>query len=171
MGLGIAVSSVYIMRRGNMADKGVKFMRAMIGGTSLVTLMGFTTSLWQLLVLGFVMGLCGGFFINMNQGLIQANTPQDVMGRVMGLYALVSAGLTPFGALGMGVLAEATSTGTAMNIVDSEKASTERPISTSWQSAYVLSLPPLSSIMQSYFGFRRCRDSAKIPRRSSMSLK
>lgn len=117
MGLGIAVSSVYIMRRGNMADKGVKFMRAMIGGTTLVALMGFTTALWQLLVLGFVMGLCGGFFINMNQGLIQANTPQDVMGRVMALYALVSAGLTPFGALGLGVLAEATSTGTAMNIV------------------------------------------------------
>ncbi len=117
MGLGIATSSVYIMRRGNMADKGVKFMRAMIGGTTIVTLMGFTTSLWQLLALGFLMGLCGGFFINMNQGLIQANTPKDVMGRVMGLYALVSAGLTPFGALGLGVLAEATSTGTAMNIV------------------------------------------------------
>ena len=116
MGLGIAVSSVFIMRRGNMADKGVKFMRAMIGGTTLVALMGLTTALWQLLVLGFLMGLCGGFFINMNQGLIQANKPPEVMGRVMGLYALVSAGLTPFGALGLGFLAEATSTGTAMNV-------------------------------------------------------
>ncbi len=116
MGLGIAVSSVFIMRRGNMANKGENFMRAMIGGTTLVALMGFTTALWQLLVLGFLMGLCGGFFINMNQGLIQANTPQAVMGRVMGLYALVSIGLTPFGALGLGFLAEATSTGTAMTI-------------------------------------------------------
>lgn len=117
MGVGIALSSVFIMRRGNMADKGVKFMRAMIGGTTIVTLMGFTTAYWQMLALGLLMGLCGGFFINMNQGLIQAHTPQEVMGRVMGLYALVAAGLTPFGAMGLGFLAEATSTGTAMNVV------------------------------------------------------
>jgi len=79
--------------------------------------MGFTTAYWQMLALGLLMGLCGGFFINMNQGLIQAHTPSEVMGRVMGLYALVAAGLTPFGAMGLGFLAEATSTGIAMNVV------------------------------------------------------
>jgi len=117
MGVGIASSSVYIMRRGNMADKSVKFMRAMLGGTTTMFLMGLTTSYWQVLVLAVVMGACGGFFINMNQGLIQANTPPEVMGRVMGLYALVSGGLTPFGALGLGVLASAIGTGLAMSIV------------------------------------------------------
>ncbi len=114
IGLGIAISSLYIMRRGNMPRKGIKFMRAMMGGTSLVTLMGFTTAYWQLLVLGFLMGLCGGFFINMNQGLIQSNTPQAVMGRVMGLYALVQLGLTPFGAVAFGLLSDQIGTGPAM---------------------------------------------------------
>ena len=52
-----------------------------------------------MLVLAFLMGLAGGFFINMNQGLVQANTPQALMGRVMGLYTLVTVGLMPFGAL------------------------------------------------------------------------
>ncbi|MEM7095463.1 MAG: MFS transporter [Actinomycetota bacterium] len=114
MGLGIALSSVFIMRRGNMADKGVKFMRAMVGGTTIMTLMGFTTAYWQMLTLGLLMGLCGGFFINMNQGLIQTHTPKEVMGRVMGLYALVQIGLTPFGAVLIGVLAESVGTGPAM---------------------------------------------------------
>jgi len=117
MGLGIAISSVYIMRKGSMEDKSVKFMRAMLGGTTTMFLMGRTTDYWQVLVLGLIMGMCGGFFINMNQGLIQANTPQEKMGRVMGLYALVAGGLTPIGALGMGFLASGIGTADAISIV------------------------------------------------------
>ena len=62
------------------------------------------------------MGLAGGFFINMNQGLIQANTPQQVMGRVMGLYTLVTLGLMPFGALALGFLAAWIGAGAAMSV-------------------------------------------------------
>jgi hypothetical protein len=62
------------------------------------------------------MGLAGGFFINMNQGLVQANTPQALMGRVMGLYTLVSIGLMPFGALAIGILAERIGTGNAISL-------------------------------------------------------
>ncbi len=61
------------------------------------------------------MGLAGGFYINMNQGLIQANTPQPLMGRVMGLYALTSFGIMPFGALILGAIATWTSTGAAIS--------------------------------------------------------
>lgn len=111
IGLGIAISSVYILRQGNMADKGGKFMKAMMGGTTMVTLMGFSNAYWQLLVLGLLMGLCGGFFINMNQGLIQGNTPSEVMGRVMGLYGLAQTGLTPIGAVVLGALAQVFGTG------------------------------------------------------------
>jgi len=110
MGLGIMVSSIAIMRQGSMKNKAVLFMRAMLCGTTTVGLMGLTTAFWQILALGFFMGLCGGFFINMNQGLIQGNTPKEVMGRVMGLYALVQAGLLPFGALLLGVLADSIGT-------------------------------------------------------------
>ena len=61
------------------------------------------------------MGLAGGFYINMNQGLIQANTPQPLMGRVMGLYALTSFGIMPFGALILGAIASLTSAGAAIS--------------------------------------------------------
>ena len=65
--------------------------------------------------LAFAMGLAGGFFINMNQGLVQANTPQALMGRVMGLYTLVNIGLMPFGALAIGVVASWIGTGNAIS--------------------------------------------------------
>jgi MFS family permease len=71
--------------------------------------------MWQVLVLSFAMGLAGGFYINMNQGLIQANTPQPLMGRVMGLYALTSFGIMPFGALLLGVVASWTGPGAAIS--------------------------------------------------------
>lgn len=117
MGVGIAVSSVYIMRKGSMEQKSVKFMRAMLGGTTCMFLMGRTTAYWQVLILAFVMGACGGFFINMNQGLIQSNTPSEMMGRVMGLYGLVGGGLTPFGALGLGFLGAGIGIGNAISLV------------------------------------------------------
>ncbi|MGB0115079.1 MAG: hypothetical protein WBP59_17800, partial [Ilumatobacteraceae bacterium] len=55
-------------------------------------------------------------FINMNQGLIQANTPQPVMGRVMGLYTLTMAGIMPFGALLLGGVASMIGTGATISI-------------------------------------------------------
>lgn len=116
MGAGIAISSLFIMKRGNMANKGVAFMRAMMGGCTMLVLMGRTTEYWQMLVLAFFMGLSGGFFINMNQGLIQANTPPAVMGRVMSLYTLVQAGMLPLGALVLSGLAAAIGTGNTMSI-------------------------------------------------------
>lgn len=105
MGVGLAVTSLYVMKRGDMPDKGVKFMRAMLGGTSVLFLMGRATAYWQLMVLSLIMGMCGGIFINMNQGLIQANTPKDMMGRTMGLFTLVNAGFMPIGALILGIIA------------------------------------------------------------------
>jgi MFS family permease len=115
MGIGMAISSVVVMRKGNMKNKGAAFQRAMICGSAITILTGRTTEMWQVLVLAFFMGLAGGFFINMNQGLIQANTPQPLMGRVMGLYALTMFGFMPFGALLLGVVASWTSPGAAIS--------------------------------------------------------
>ena len=107
IGVGLAVGSVIVMKRGDMKAKGTIFLRAMLFGTMTLTLMGFTTAYWQLAVLCAVMGVAGGFFINMNQGLIQSNAPPELMGRVMGLFTLVQQGLTPIGALAYGLLASA----------------------------------------------------------------
>jgi MFS family permease len=115
MGLGIAVSSVVVMRKGDMANKGAAFQRAMMIGSTMTFLMGRTTEYWQLFPLVLGMGLAGGFYINMNQGLIQANTPQSLMGRVMGLFTLVQVGLMPIGALVLGLIASAVGTGLTMS--------------------------------------------------------
>ena len=114
MGVGIACTSFIVMRKGNMANKGAAFMRAMMVGSAVVALMGRTTALWQLALLGLTMGLAGGFYINMNQGLIQANTPQPLMGRVMALFTLVQIGMLPLGALMYGIIANNIGTGDTM---------------------------------------------------------
>lgn len=115
MGVGLALTSLYVMKRGDMPNKGIKFMQAMMGGTTALFLMGLTTQYWQLMVLSLLMGMCGGFFINMNQGLIQANTPQEMMGRTMGLFTLVNAGFMPIGALVLGVLASQIGVATTLS--------------------------------------------------------
>ena len=117
MGIGIAAASVIVMRKGNMKNKGAAFMRAMICGTTLVALMGRTTQLWQLTILAGLMGFAAGFFVNMNQGLIQANTPQELMGRVMSLYTLIQVSIGPIGALGLGFLAAEIGTGNTMTLI------------------------------------------------------
>jgi len=114
MGLGIAITSIIVMRKGDMANKGAVFQRAMMCGAAITFATGLAPSLPVVLLLAFLMGLAGGFFINMNQGLIQANTPQPIMGRVMGLYTLTNVGLLPFGALVLGLVAEAAGTRVAI---------------------------------------------------------
>ncbi len=115
MGVGMAISSFVVMRKGDMANKGAAFQRAMMVGATMTLLMGQTTSYRQLFPLVFVMGLAGGFYINMNQGLIQANTPQPLMGRVMGLFTLVQVGFMPIGALVLGLIANAVGIGATMS--------------------------------------------------------
>lgn len=114
MGAGIAITSIFILKRADMKNRAVAFMRAMLCGSSITIGIGLTTSFTVLLVLTFLMGLVGGFFINMNQGLVQSNTPPEMMGRVMGLYTLIAAGLMPVGALLLGGLAAAIGTGAAI---------------------------------------------------------
>lgn len=116
MGLGIAITSFVVMRKGDMKNKGAVFQRAMMCGAVITFLTGRSTTFTQVLVLAFVMGLAGGFFITMNQGLVQANTPQALMGRVMGLYTLVSIGLMPFGALALGIIASYIGTGNTISL-------------------------------------------------------
>jgi len=116
MAVGISITSVIVMRKGDMKRKGGKFQRAMMCGSTLVICMGQTSSFLLLLALFFLMGLAGGFFITMNQGLIQSATPKEIMGRVMGLYLLVQFGLMPLGALGLGWAASSIGPGNVVSI-------------------------------------------------------
>ncbi len=115
MGLGIAISSVVVMKLGDIPNKGTLFQRAVIFGSTMTFLIGRTTSFTVLCGFALLMGLGGGFYINMNQGLIQSTTPQPLMGRVMSLYTLVQAGFMPIGAFAIGSLAEVVGTGDAIS--------------------------------------------------------
>jgi hypothetical protein len=53
----------------------------------------------------FVWGGGGGFFINLNQTLVQGNTPDHYMGRVMSIHTLGFLGFGPLGALLSGGMA------------------------------------------------------------------
>ncbi|MCP5028430.1 MAG: MFS transporter [Actinomycetia bacterium] len=117
MGVGIAISSAVVMGKGDMANKGALFQRAMMTGATMTLFMGRATDYWQLFPLVLCMGLAGGFYINMNQGLIQANTPQHLMGRVMGLYTMVQTGFMPIGALVLGLAASRFGTGNTISVV------------------------------------------------------
>ncbi|MEM9035497.1 MAG: MFS transporter [Actinomycetota bacterium] len=116
MGIGMAISSVYVMRRGDMPNKGANFMRAMMFGSTMTMSVGLSGSFELTLLFAFSMGLAGGFFINMNQGLIQAHTPEPIMGRVMAVYTLMMNGLMPLGALVLGLVAGAIGTGPTIAI-------------------------------------------------------
>ena len=116
MAVGISITSVIVMRKGDMKRKGGKFQRAMMCGSLLVMCMGQASSFLLLIPLFFLMGLAGGFFITMNQGLIQSTTPKDIMGRVMGLYLLVQVRLMPLGALGLGWAASQIGAGNVVSI-------------------------------------------------------
>ena len=87
----------------------------MVSGSTTL-LIGFADSFAVVVGLSIVIGLSGGFFINMNQGLIQTNTPQPLMGRVMAVYTLVASGLFPLGALVLGLLATVIGTGAAISL-------------------------------------------------------
>jgi MFS family permease len=115
MGLGIAITSMILIRAGDRKNKGTLFQRAVIVGSTMTFLTGRTTTFSQLLVVSFGMGLAGGFYINMNQGLIQSRTPQALMGRVMALFVLTQAGFMPLGALVLGTIADRTSPATTIS--------------------------------------------------------
>ncbi len=116
MGLGIAISSVIVMKKGDLPNKGAMFQRAMMAGSTITMIIGQLPSFGLILAFTLLMGLAGGFYINMNQGLIQSSTPDHLMGRVMGVFALSQAGLMPIGALGLGAVARQIGTGDTISL-------------------------------------------------------
>lgn len=105
MGAGLLTSSFVVMRLGSMERKGEVFMRAFLCGSSALMLLAVAPSFGLSLIAMFLMGASGGFYINMNQSLVQSRTPDPLMGRVMSLYSFSQQGLMPVGALVAGLVA------------------------------------------------------------------
>lgn len=106
LGVGQFITSMAIMRFNHkMIRKGLWFMCGLCWGSSVQILLGQSNSIPMMGIALFLWGLGGGFYMNLNQTLIQNNTPPQVMGRVMAIHSLLMSGLAPAGALAVGFVA------------------------------------------------------------------
>ena len=106
LGVGQLITSLGIMRWNNrIRQKGLWFMCGLCWGSSVQILLGQSSGFLSMGLFLFLWGIGGGFYMNLNQTLIQNNTPPAVMGRVMAIQSLLMSGLAPAGALLVGVIA------------------------------------------------------------------
>jgi len=106
MGAGTFISSLLILRFSHkMIRKGMWFMCGLCWGSVVQMILGQSRSLLMMGFFIFLWGLGGGLFMNLNQTLIQKNTPPELMGRVMAITSLLMTGLAPMGALLIGFIA------------------------------------------------------------------
>jgi MFS family permease len=108
-GLGMFAGSVFIASRTQFRRKGRALLVSLLTG-ALVFLV-FGASRWYALsaVALLAWGFGAAFFMNLTITLIQSNTPDRVMGRVMSAQALSFFGVSPIGNLVAGGLADAVS--------------------------------------------------------------
>ncbi len=117
MGAGMIVTSFALIRhRQRITRRGLVFMLGMVAGTTNQIVQGFVPSFGWLALLMFLWGASGGFYMNINQTLIQELTPKEKMGRVMSLTVLTQGGLVPLGALVASALAESIGPQPAMSV-------------------------------------------------------
>jgi hypothetical protein len=116
MGVGMMVTSLVLLTKGTLHRKGLVFLIGMVVGTSLQVLMGLAPTYAALAALLCCWGASGGFYLNLNQTLIQAATPHETMGRIMSLHTLCQAGLAPIGSLVAGLLASGVGPRATMSI-------------------------------------------------------
>ena len=104
--IGMLIMSAFMATRRNLNRKGYWFLVNLLVAGPAIVVMGLSGWYPLTAVAMFVWGLNGGAHINLNQALIQINTPGPMMGRVMSIYMLSIAGLIPLGSLLSGVTAE-----------------------------------------------------------------
>ena len=106
LGLGQFATSMWLLRNSHrVRRKGLWFMLGLTTGATVQIFIGPAPSYIALALVLFAWGLTGGFYLNLNQTLLQGNTPPEVMGRVMSVHSLLMVGLAPMGALVIGYVA------------------------------------------------------------------
>ena len=104
---------------GRIGDKYGRKNILIISATGLavsVLLMGFATTVWQLFLLRFIMGVFTGF-IPMSQALISTQTPKEVAGKVLGTLQTGSVTGTLLGPLLGGIIADTLGYSAAFKLV------------------------------------------------------
>lgn len=99
LGAGTIVSTILQASLGDIKNKGRAFLIVVSCCGTMLATVGLSTSYPLTIVLMFIWGIVGGFFMNLIQTLIQSNTPHEYLGRVASVQSLAMQGVTPFGAL------------------------------------------------------------------------
>ena len=108
LGVGQFCTSMWILRNSRkIVRKGLWFMCGLCTGATVQIFIGPATHYWYLALVLFAWGLTGGFYLNLNQTLIQHNTPANVMGRVMSVHSFFNGGYRPHGRITCGLHREA----------------------------------------------------------------
>jgi MFS family permease len=104
LGAGAIVGSLIIARQGYSSP-----LRQIAGGIAFsLVLAAIGLSGWAALTIALMaaLGISGTFFATTANTTVQLHVPDEMRGRVMGLYTLLLAGMTPPGALATGFLAD-----------------------------------------------------------------
>lgn len=106
IGIGAVVGALTLARFGNSDIRGrLLFGASMVYPVALLCF-AFNPFYAGALVLALILGLCFMLIANNVNSLLQLNVDDAVRGRVMGLFTLTFFGLSPFGALAAGAIAE-----------------------------------------------------------------
>ncbi|MBI2887328.1 MAG: MFS transporter [Chloroflexi bacterium] len=107
-GVGAIVSTLAVASLGDYRGRGKLLLGSGVGFGLSVVAFAFSTSYPLSLAILVVVGLFSMAYLPLTNTLLQLNTPQEYMGRVMSIYML-DRGLMPLGSFAAGAMAEALS--------------------------------------------------------------
>ncbi|MXY87642.1 MAG: MFS transporter, partial [Dehalococcoidia bacterium] len=105
MGAGMTISSLGIASVPDLKNKGGWFIASLMTAGFVLPALGFSPWYALTAVVIFLGGMGGGVFMNLNQTLVQANSPHEMMGRVVGIHTLAFQGIGPMGGILAGFMA------------------------------------------------------------------
>ena len=104
--VGTLTTAVVLASRQRVDRAGFYFLWTLIAGGVLNVSLGLAPWYFLAMLIMFITGWNAGFFMNLNLALIQAHTPNAIMGRVMSIYQMCMMGAMPIGALIAGAMAD-----------------------------------------------------------------
>ncbi len=105
MGAGMVISSLAIASMPKLRNKGGWFIGSLMLAGLILPALGLSPWYWLTALVIFIGGMGGGVFMNLNQTLVQANSPHEMMGRVVGIHTLAFQGIGPLGGMLAGFMA------------------------------------------------------------------
>lgn len=104
LSIGMMITSLYLASREQIERRGLMFLSAFMCFGPGLFLIGLSNSYVLTAVIMIVWGGCGGVLMTSQRTLLQEHTEEQMMGRVMALFALTFNGLLPVSALYVGLM-------------------------------------------------------------------